>query len=73
MVNCLQAKHQMEYIGPLAVLIIFMILFALYGNFKFPLTIALGVILTVPVGALLALKMTDTTFSASSALGYAGA
>jgi cobalt-zinc-cadmium resistance protein CzcA len=65
----LEAKHQMEYIGPLAVLIIFMILFALYGNFKFPLTIALGVILTVPVGALLALKMTDTMFSASSALG----
>jgi cobalt-zinc-cadmium resistance protein CzcA len=65
----LEAKHQMEYIGPLAVLIIFMILFALYGNFKFPLTIALGVILTVPVGALLALKMTDTLFSASSALG----
>jgi cobalt-zinc-cadmium resistance protein CzcA len=65
----LEAKHQMEYIGPLAVLIIFMILFALYGNFKFPLTIALGVILTVPVGALIALKMTDTLFSASSALG----
>jgi cobalt-zinc-cadmium resistance protein CzcA len=65
----LEAKHQMEYIGPLAVLIIFMILFALYGNFKFPLTIALGVILTVPVGALIALKMTDTMFSASSALG----
>jgi heavy metal efflux system protein len=65
----LQAQHQMEYIGPLAVLIIFLILFALYGNFKFPITIALGVILTVPVGALLALKLTDTMFSASSALG----
>jgi cobalt-zinc-cadmium resistance protein CzcA len=65
----LEAQHQLEYIGPLAVLIIFMILFALYGNFKFPLTIALGVILTVPVGALLALKLTNTLFSASSALG----
>jgi len=65
----LEARQQLEYIGPLAVLIIFMILFALYGNFKFPLTIALGVILTVPVGALIALKMTGTTFSASSALG----
>jgi heavy metal efflux system protein len=65
----LQAQHQMEYIGPMAVLIIFMILFALYGNFKFPLVIALGVILTVPVGALIALKMTNTPFSASSALG----
>jgi heavy metal efflux system protein len=65
----LQAQHQMEYIGPMAVLIIFMILFALYGNFKFPIVIALGVILTVPVGALIALKMTNTPFSASSGLG----
>jgi len=65
----LQAEHQMVYIGPMVVLIIFMILFALYGNFKFPLVIALGVILTVPVGALLALKLTNTPFSASSALG----
>jgi cobalt-zinc-cadmium resistance protein CzcA len=65
----LQAKHQMEYIGPLAVLIIFMILFALYGNFKFPFVIALGVILTVPVGALIALKISNTPFSASSGLG----
>jgi cobalt-zinc-cadmium resistance protein CzcA len=65
----LQAKQQMEYIGPMAILIIFMILFALYGNFKFPITIAIGVIITVPVGALIALKLTNTSFSASSALG----
>ena len=65
----LHAEEQMKYIGPLAVLIIFMILFALYDNFKFPLIILAGVILTVPVGALLALKLTDTPFSASSALG----
>jgi cobalt-zinc-cadmium resistance protein CzcA len=65
----LEARHQMEFIGPLAVLIIFLILFALYGNFKFPVTIALGVILTEPVGALIALKLTHTPFSVSSALG----
>jgi cobalt-zinc-cadmium resistance protein CzcA len=65
----LEAEHQMEFIGPLSVLIIFMILFALYGNFKFPLTIALGVILTEPVGALIALKLTHTPFSVSSGLG----
>ncbi|HEV2709631.1 MAG TPA: CusA/CzcA family heavy metal efflux RND transporter [Edaphobacter sp.] len=65
----LEAKHQMEFIGPLAILIIFMILFALYGNFKFPLTIALGVLLTEPVGALIALKLTHTPFSVSSGLG----
>jgi len=65
----LQAKHQLVFIGPLAVMIIFMILFALYGNFKFPLTIALGVLLTEPVGALIALKLTHTPFSVSSVLG----
>jgi cobalt-zinc-cadmium resistance protein CzcA len=64
-----EAKHQMEIIGPLAILIIFMILFALYGNFKFPITIGLGVLLTEPVGALIALKLTHTPFSISSALG----
>jgi cobalt-zinc-cadmium resistance protein CzcA len=65
----LAAEHQMYLIGPLAVFIIFLILFALYDNFKFPLVIILGVILTVPVGALVALKFTGTAFSASSALG----
>jgi cobalt-zinc-cadmium resistance protein CzcA len=65
----LEARHQMEIIGPLAVLLIFMILFALYGNFKFPVTIALGVLMTEPVGALIALKLTHTPFSVSSGLG----
>src|ERR1700691_1699502 len=65
----LEAKHQMEIIGPLALLLIFMILFALYGNFKFPVTIALGVVMTEPVGALIALRLTRTPFSVSSVLG----
>ena len=65
----LEAKSQFMLIGPLAVVLIFVILFALYGNFKFPVTIALGVILTEPVGALLALKLTKTPFSVSSVLG----
>ena len=65
----LEAKHQMEIIGPLALLLIFMVLFALYGNFKFPITIALGVVMTEPVGALIALKLTGTPFSVSSLLG----
>ncbi len=63
------AKKQLFVIGPLALLIISMILFALYDNFKFPLIVLLGVLLTDPVGALLALKLTHTPFSASSALG----
>ena len=65
----LDAKAQFLLIGPLALVLIFMILFALYGNFKFPVTIALGVILTEPVGALIALKLTHTPFSVSSVLG----
>jgi cobalt-zinc-cadmium resistance protein CzcA len=63
------ARQQLVIVGPLAVLLIFMILFALYGNFKFPLSIALGVVMTEPVGALIALKLTHTPFSVSSILG----
>ena len=65
----LEAKSQLYIIGPLAIGLIFIILFALYGNFKFPVTIALGVIMTEPVGALVALKLTHTPFSVSSVLG----
>ncbi|HMI53704.1 MAG TPA: CusA/CzcA family heavy metal efflux RND transporter [Candidatus Saccharimonadales bacterium] len=65
----LEAKSQFIIIGPLALLLIFLILFALYGNFKFPITIALGVVLTEPVGALVALKLTHTPLSVSSILG----
>src|SRR5207245_7998110 len=62
-------QKQMWVIGPVALLLIFFTLFALYGNFKFPVVIALGVMMTQPVGALLALKLTNTTFSVSSVLG----
>jgi len=65
----LDAKAQLYIIGPLAVFLIFLILFALYGNFKFPITIAIGVVITEPVGALIALKLTHTPLSVSSALG----
>jgi heavy metal efflux system protein len=65
----IEARSQLSFIGPLAIVLIFMILFALYGNFKFPVSIALGVIMTEPVGALVALKLTHTPFSVSSVLG----
>src|SRR5579875_1992184 len=63
------AEKQLDVIGPLALLLIFFILFALYGNFKFPVGIAFGVVITEPVGALVALKLTHTPFSVSSVLG----
>jgi len=65
----LEARSQMAIIGPVALLLIFMILFALYGNFKFPVSVMIGVVMTEPVGALLALKLTHTSFSVSSVLG----
>ena len=65
----LDAERQLSVIGPLALVLIFLILFALYGNFKFPVTIALGVVMTEPVGALIALKLTHTPLSVSSVLG----
>ncbi len=64
-----EARRELSVIGPLALILIFMILFALYGNFKFPVAIAFGVVITEPVGALIALKLTHTPFSVSSALG----
>ncbi len=65
----LAARKQLDVIAPLTVLLIFLILFALYGNFKFPVAIAIGVVTTEPVGALLALRYSHTPFSVSSVLG----
>ncbi len=65
----LAARDQIKVIGPLTIFLIFLILFALYGNVKFPVITALGVVMTEPVGALIALKLTHTPFSVSSVLG----
>ncbi|HEV8416041.1 MAG TPA: CusA/CzcA family heavy metal efflux RND transporter [Bryobacteraceae bacterium] len=64
------ARDQMKIIAPLTVVLILLILFVLYGNLKFPLIILFGVLVTQPVGGLLALWWTGTTFSVSSGLGF---
>ena len=61
---------QMKLILPLTILLILLILFALYGNLKFPLIIFFSVLITEPVGGLLALWITGTNFSVSSMLGF---
>jgi cobalt-zinc-cadmium resistance protein CzcA len=66
----LSSLQQMKIIGPLTVLLILLILFALYGNLKFPLIIFFSVLVTEPVGGLLALRITHTNFSVSSMLGF---
>jgi len=66
----LASQQQMKIILPLTVLLILMILFFLYGNLKFPLIIFFSVLVTEPVGGLLALYVTRTNFSVSSMLGF---
>ncbi len=63
------ARQQISVVAPLVLLLILLILFALYGNFKFPIIIMISVLLTLPEGALFALWATGTAFSVSSALG----
>jgi cobalt-zinc-cadmium resistance protein CzcA len=66
----LAARQQMIVIIPLTIVLILLILFALYGNLKFPLIIMFSVLVTEPVGGLLALTLTGTHFSVSSGLGF---
>jgi len=66
----LASQAQIKIILPLTVLLILLILFALYGNLKLPLVIFFSVLVTEPVGGLLALKLTHTNFSVSSMLGF---
>ena len=64
------AREQLKIIAPLTLVLILLILFALYGNLKFPLIILFSVLVTQPVGGLLALWWTGTNFSVSSGLGF---
>jgi len=66
----LAARSQLMLIGPVTVILILLILFALYGNLKFPLIIMFSVLITEPVGGLIALRLTGTNFSVSSGLGF---
>jgi cobalt-zinc-cadmium resistance protein CzcA len=66
----LAAIAQLKIIMPLTILLILLILFALYNNLKFPMIIMFSILVTEPVGGLLALRLTHTTFSVSSGLGF---
>ncbi|MGE5236622.1 MAG: efflux RND transporter permease subunit [Acidobacteriota bacterium] len=64
------SRRQLRIILPLTLFVIFLLLFALYGNVKFPLITVLGVLLSAPVGGLVALWLTGTPFSVSSGIGF---
>ncbi|MBX6331856.1 MAG: efflux RND transporter permease subunit [Gemmatimonadaceae bacterium] len=64
------SRAQLRIILPLTLLVIFLLLFALYGNVKFPMITVVGVVLSAPIGGLLALLVTGTPFSVSSGIGF---
>ncbi len=64
------SRLQLRVILPLTLLLIFLLLFTLYSNFKFPFITVLGVLLSAPVGGIVALWITGTPFSVSSGIGF---
>jgi cobalt-zinc-cadmium resistance protein CzcA len=64
------SRSQLQVVLPITLLLILAVLFALYHNFKFPLITLLGVILSDPIGGVLALAVTHTPFSVSSGIGF---
>ncbi len=64
------SRHQLSIILPLTLCLIFLLLFALYSNFKFPFITVLGVLLSAPAGGIVALWLTGTPFSVSSGIGF---
>ena len=64
------SRAQLRIILPLTLFLIFLLLFALYSNLKFPFITVLGVLLTAPVGGIVALWLTHTPFSVSSGIGF---
>ena len=64
------SRQQLSVILPLTLFLIFLLLFTLYSNIKFPFITVLGVLLSAPVGGILALWITGTPFSVSSGVGF---
>ncbi len=64
------SRAQLNIIVPLTVGLIFLLLFTLYSNFKFPFITVVGVVLSAPVGGIVALWLTGTPFSVSSGIGF---
>ena len=64
------SRDQLQVVLPITIALIFLLLFALYHNVKFPVITLLGVVLSGPIGGMIALVVTGTHFSVSSAIGF---
>ncbi len=65
-----ESRAELRIVLPVTLALILAVLFALYRNFKFPLITVLGVVLSGPIGGVLALAITQTRVSVSSAIGF---
>jgi cobalt-zinc-cadmium resistance protein CzcA len=64
------SRGQLQIVIPVTLALIFLLLFALYQNFKFPAITVAGVLLSAPLGGVLALWLSRTPFSVSSGIGF---
>jgi cobalt-zinc-cadmium resistance protein CzcA len=64
-----RADKRLSLVVPLALLVIFLILYLMFGSFKWALLILANVAMA-PFGGMLALLITGTNFSVSSGVGF---
>ncbi len=64
-----RAQRRLEIIVPLTLMVIFMILYTMFGSFKWASLLLVNVAMA-PIGGLLALLLTGTHFSVSSGVGF---
>jgi cobalt-zinc-cadmium resistance protein CzcA len=64
-----RAQKRLMLIIPLTMLVIFMILYSMFGSMKWA-SLILVTVATAPIGGILALYLTKTNFSVSSGIGF---
>ena len=64
------SRTQLLIVLPITFGLIFILLFGLYKNLKFPVITVVGVVLSGPIGGMLALVVTGTHLSVSSGIGF---
>jgi heavy metal efflux system protein len=64
-----RAQERLDYVVPLTILLIFIILYSMFRSFKWATLILVNVMLA-RIGGLLALLVTHTNFSVSSGVGF---
>jgi cobalt-zinc-cadmium resistance protein CzcA len=64
-----RSSRRLALVVPITLMLIFMILYGMFGSFKWA-TLIMGNVAVAPVGGLLALLFTGTHFSVSSGVGF---